>query len=730
MRHKKTEFRGDIAGLRALAVMLVVFSHFEIPYFQFGFIGVDIFFVISGFLITRILYKDYLSDSGGSDKTSALGLGIFYLRRVRRLLPAALVTIFAVNLISFFLFNPESRESLLSNSKWALFFLANVAFLRSESDYFQQTNEPSMLQHYWSLSVEEQFYFIWPLLFLIAASFQRIRIRTSYLRFDKRILGLIALVSLLSFVYLQNEFRSAPTEAYFSIFSRAWELGIGSFVGILAFHKKQTVYFSRREKYTPLIFAILLSFFAMRDDNWAKLMIIPVVTVAFVLYAGQNQVEVGAQNSRLFRLLRRPTLYVGAISYSLYLIHWPLYILARHLQLLDGLSKKLGLIAISIILAHLLCKYVEKPFQKLRLPKQIKFEKTIFNFVKSRRLLVGSVAFIIVGSLYVVTYPSVSGRLIYSEGKLADISRDPLIKEYSDYQNNLVNSSGNSNLIGTSINSGDSASASSMQLPQLIAQQVDLIRNGIKQEKLTASGIKAFAGVQDDRSPFEQSNCQKQDSEKAPDCSTRGSTANQKKVALIGDSKMGQFAQPLIDYFSMRGWKVVPYVLYGCNILAPDNTARVNCTKRAEWVKNQLILEKFNLVIGAVYPTSSKFYAISDTNLNQITSASEITIWLTQFTRVGNPKDCIKADFSYPMACSKILANEQESYLGYKSLLGGKANKKLLIIDTTKWTCVEFDCPIAVGDIFLTRDGSHLSYSFVKRITPLINSTLDSIGTW
>ena len=244
VKGKDSNFRTDIVGLRALAVMLVVLAHFRIPGFEFGFIGVDIFFVISGFLITRVLYKDFVYSSEEDPSRSYLSLSSFYLRRIRRLLPAAFTVIAGVNVLSFFLLNSEARNDLLVSSKWSLLFFANVAFLRSESDYFQENSEPSMLLHFWSLSVEEQFYFVWPLLFLIASSLHRIKFRNKYFRFNSRILLLISIASISSFAFLQFGFRVAPIEAYFSIFTRAWELGIGGFFGVLAFHKRREIVFT------------------------------------------------------------------------------------------------------------------------------------------------------------------------------------------------------------------------------------------------------------------------------------------------------------------------------------------------------------------------------------------------------------------------------------------------------------------------------------------------------
>ena len=730
VQNKNIGFRADIAGLRALAVMLVLLSHFGIPGFEFGFIGVDIFFVISGFLITRILYKDYLKNSQGADDKAALNLGTFYLRRIRRLLPAALVVIIAVNIASYFLYNSESRNDLLINSRWALIFLANVSFLRSGSDYFQQTSEPSMLQHYWSLSVEEQFYFIWPLLFLVAASFHKMKFRAKYFRFNKRLLLLIGVVSVGSFIFLHQGFKVAPVEAYFSIFSRAWELGVGSFLGILAFHKKKDAFYSPAERYLPLIFALVLAAVIITRNNWALLMPVPVLATGFLLYAGQDQSKVEQKKSKEFKMARRGFLYIGAISYSLYLVHWPIFIIASHLGFINGLVSKLVLIPLSILVAHLLWKFIEIPCQNIALPRTFDFEEKAFNFLKRRKLGIIALIFCIVGSLYVVTYPSVSGRLIYSDPKLAGIADDPVILKFSDYQANIAKP--NTNILNPEgdINTGVNGTIPVTSLQELLSAQKSMLLAGLEQNKLSAEEITMLSQSRVDISQFENSLCQKQDTEIAPDCSTRSSGSDQKKVALIGDSKMGQFAQPLLDYFSSKGWKVIPYVLYGCNILTPENGSRKNCVKRSDWVKAQIKSNKFDLVIGAVYPMGIKDQVIARNSIDEIIRNSKHTAWLTQFPRISSPLTCIKPDFSYDKSCSLILENEQSSYVGFKSLLAGKSSSNMTLIDTTLWTCFDLYCPISVDGVITNRDGSHLTYSFIKKITPILRLTLDSIPVW
>ena len=730
MRTQKKEFRADIAALRALAVIIVMFSHFGIPGFEFGFIGVDIFFVISGYLITRILYKDYLSNSQGADNNGTLALGTFYLRRIRRLLPAALFVIIVVNIVSYFLYNAESRDELLLNSKWAILFLANVSFLRSDSDYFQQSSEPSMLQHYWSLSVEEQFYFIWPLLFLIAASAHKMKVFGEYFRFNRRILSLIGIVSIASFLFLQFGFKIAPVEAYFSIFSRAWELGIGSFLGILAFQKKKDTVFSRAEIYFPLVFALLICAFAINQENWAILMPIPVIATGFLLYAGEGQKNSLWINSRLTHVSGRFILYLGTISYSLYLVHWPVYIVGRHLGWIDGILSRLSLIPISIIIAHLIWKFIEIPFQNITLPKRSKLEDIAFNFVKLRKLWIGALAFCLVGSLYVVTYPNVSERLVYSDSKLKGLADDPALLKYADYQANLLNPNSVPSDSGLTVSTEESTTISVGSLEDLIKLNTEMLEQGLSQTKISERAKISLQGVESDQSPFELSSCSFTDSIEPLNCLAGVKIGEQKTVALVGDSKIGQFAQPLIEYFTKRGWKVAPYILNGCNMFSPTNAFKRNCTKRSEWVLSEIKNRNFDLVIASSYPTDPTTFSRSSDYIDTIIRASKRTILLTQFPRVTAPKKCIDADLTYQKSCSDITSNETISYVRYKALLGSKRGATTSVVDTTRWTCIELSCPVVAGDVFLIRDGSHLSYTFIKKITPIMNLTLDSIANW
>jgi len=725
---KDTNFRSDIVALRALAVILVMLSHFQIPGFGFGFIGVDIFFVISGFLITRILYREFVFSDLNDPSKSFLSLTSFYLRRIRRLLPAAITVIALVNVVSFFLLNSEARANLLENSKWSLLFFANVAFLRSESDYFQQDSEPSMLLHFWSLSIEEQFYFVWPLLFLIAASLNKFKFRKKYFRFNNRLLLLISVASIASFTFLQVGFRTAPAEAYFSIFTRAWELGVGGFFGVLAFHKRRETVFSSLELYSPLIGSLVFSAFVMTDSNWATYVAIPVFATGFFLFAGQENHHAKGRNIGHPKLLSKPVMFIGTISYSLYLVHWPIFVVFDSLDTSYGTFLRLCLIPISIFLAFLLWKFVEIPFQSIPLPKTGFWDASIFNFLKIRKYWIGTLTFILVGSIYLVTYPSASYNFFPRNSVDSRVALDPNLKKYSDYQSNLITNSQSSAEEQTQ-NNDLSLVESDANVATLTSDHVANLKKSINLTTLSEQTANMLKNLNKNVSPFEATSCTYQDTKIPPNCSINGTSVSSKTVALIGDSKMGHFAQPLIDYFIEKGWRIEPMILDGCILSSPELSSSKNCLERSQWVLNKIATAKYDLVISAEWPARGNsgyqniFYQSIKRNSNYL-------IILQTNSKTQGPIECISDRNTYKLDCqivNKDLIPDWRAALSFKASL---ESKNTSVINSQEWICVENICPYVFEDVLITRDGSHLTYTFVKKIERLIYATLDSIGPW
>src|SRR3954469_13354750 len=207
------ELRGDIQGLRAVAVLTVIAAHAGVPFLPGGFVGVDVFFVISGYLIASLLYREVLL-------TGTVSIGAFWARRARRILPAAtLVTVVTVLLSLVWMSLVDARQVVI-DALWASAFAANIHFAQQGVYYFAQGEGPSPLQHYWSLAVEEQFYVVWPLLLLGCLTVAKLLSPRRGQRVERlprtAVVTMLVVLSLASLAWSIHQTVGSPTTAYFS----------------------------------------------------------------------------------------------------------------------------------------------------------------------------------------------------------------------------------------------------------------------------------------------------------------------------------------------------------------------------------------------------------------------------------------------------------------------------------------------------------------------------------
>ena len=342
-RLARTYFRPDIQGLRAIAVGLVVLSHADIPGFTGGFIGVDMFFVISGFVITQTLVT-HRSGSIGSQ------LKYFYQRRVLRIIPAATSVLIVTLLVSFFVLHHQMPAGQIQNTQWAALFAGNFYLVHISADYFIQGLNPAVLTHYWSLAVEEQFYLVFPLIFLTLGLTKSDRIR--------RTLWWVLLfaVVVVSFVYSYHQSFVNPVLAYYSPFTRAWELGFGALVAVAPrFMRPVMPVFS--DILVMICAGVLIK--AMFVINPASLYpgslswLVVAPTGGLLLAGAANQ-------SILVRAIGlQPLRFIGDISYSLYLYHFVWLVLPEYFRhpLISRTDRVLeigGALACAVISTYLL----------------------------------------------------------------------------------------------------------------------------------------------------------------------------------------------------------------------------------------------------------------------------------------------------------------------------------------------------------------------------------------
>jgi peptidoglycan/LPS O-acetylase OafA/YrhL len=328
-------FRPEIAGLRAVAVAGVVLFHLKVTGFQGGFVGVDIFFVISGYLITR----NILSDIG----SGRFSFGGFYVRRTRRIYPALIFTVLATYGFGALWCSPPMFQDLAKESTHAILSISNIQYWREAEQYFAPTSEHLALLHCWSLSLEEQFYLFWPALIVLASK-------------SGRVFTIIAIVGCASLALSIIASNTDPSAAFFLTPFRIFEFAIGAMV--LAAEAAVRLTRPMSEALSAIgIGAIVVSALLFRPDmpgaDIASLL--PCAGAALVIRSGAN-----TWSARL--LTNRAAVAVGGISYSLYLCHWPVIFFGRFIFGEAAESSLLIMAAIMIVLAAMMNALIERRF--------------------------------------------------------------------------------------------------------------------------------------------------------------------------------------------------------------------------------------------------------------------------------------------------------------------------------------------------------------------------------
>jgi peptidoglycan/LPS O-acetylase OafA/YrhL len=331
-------YRPDIDSLRAIAVLLVIFFHAGLP-FPGGFIGVDVFFVISGYLITGIILKQ-LNDNSFS-------LRDFFARRICRLLPAMQVVILSCLVFGYFFQLPQTYKELANSACYQQLLSANIFFWKN-TGYFHGDAELKPLLHTWSLAVEEQFYIFFSLLLMITWRFLRDRLAI--------FLFVLTAVSMILSEYAAHNHRSA---AFFLLPTRSWELMLGSLIWFLPENLSNYGRAKRLLTFLSLCSLLAVSLLYTKATTFPGFhALIPCLATATVIYLGNH-----SQNS--FSMLQRgPLVTLGLISYSLYLWHWPIFAFSRELLGADlNLWLRLSLCGLAFLIAFLSWKYIEQPFR-------------------------------------------------------------------------------------------------------------------------------------------------------------------------------------------------------------------------------------------------------------------------------------------------------------------------------------------------------------------------------
>jgi peptidoglycan/LPS O-acetylase OafA/YrhL len=467
----------QIQGLRALAALLVTLFHAK--WVSGGFIGVDIFYVISGFLITGLLIREI-------ERTGTINFKEFYARRFKRLLPTSFFVLAITAVLSWLLIPATMRSSLGRDIIAAGLYVSNYLFAWWQADYQNLDATPSPVIHYWSLAVEEQFYLLWPLLillfFMVATKLKR----------KIALTVLVAAVTALSFVFSIYQTETSPIWAFYSLPTRAWELGLGALLVLLPPIKTKKLV-----GLIGFVFIIASAFIFNETTAFPGLNAVLPVLGTVMLIATINSWPPflnDVANSRLFQ-------WLGEISYPLYLWHWPLLVLpstyfARPLAVYERIIAILA----TIVLADLTHRFIEEPFRKKKILPTLVFKQsavitlvsvligTIIIFTSSDRINVS-------GINGAVSLAQIKARpLVYEDGchaNYAEIKSDAC--EYAELDSQK-----------TMVLYGDSHAAQWFPALAEIAS-----RSGYKLVSLTKSACPSVDVVRSDQGAFKMSRCKK-----------------------------------------------------------------------------------------------------------------------------------------------------------------------------------------------------------------------------
>ncbi len=631
-------FRRDIEGLRGVAVLLVVFGHVT-GWPRGGFIGVDVFFVISGFLITGLLVSE-------RERTGRVSIRGFYARRIRRLMPAGVLALVLTDLAAAVLLLPSRAHETFVDSVWAFGFLANVHFAHLGTDYFSLTRAPSAVQHYWSLSVEEQFYLVWPAVILLVFGLAK--------RAGRRaLIAVAAVVVAASLTWSIVSTAHAPAAAYFSSPARAWELGAGALLVLLS------------PKRVPGILAWLGAVGLVAS----AVLITPTTAVpgyALALPVASTVAILAAGGARL-GLATAPIRYVGLISYSLYLWHWPCVVLGAAVPGGTSAFGKAVLIAVAFLLAVVSYHVVEQPFRRRR-PQQVP---------GPRRASVIAPAYTMV--------------LIAALGATWVLSDSPAARHVARHSLPPVGA--------------ESVSPPVRDLPAEIQAAL----------QLTSWPAGLDADLTDAGSPeWLHDKCLDIGPRNAARC-TYGPKSATRSVALLGDSVAVSWLPALRRAPALRNARIHVLTLRQCANLR--GVVSAGCAGHQEWALEQVRRMKPDLIVmSARYQGPQSAVEWRDGTVRMLEAVKPHTkrvILLSPPPGTGNLQSCYTR-LSKPIDCAARVSDRWRIYAGAEQEAAKRAGA--VFLDARAWFCVADQCPAVVGDLPVLFDGRHVTAVYAAMI--------------
>lgn len=673
--------------------MSVVAYHLDPHWAPGGYVGVDVFFVISGFLITRHLLRE-VAERG------RISLPEFWANRVRRILPASLVVIVVTMAAAWLWYPIDTVERLSSEGLSATWYFQNWALAAQAVDYSAADNAASAVQHFWSLSVEEQFYLVWPMLLLGVAALASRTDRSADARpaRTRRWLTIaMTVVAAASFGYSVAVVASGTAGAYFDTFGRLWELALG---GVLAgLYRDPHAHPRLRAVVSVAGFALvgLACFWFTPDTAFPGVAaLLPTVGAALVIAAGHGDTRLS-----LTPILEwRPIQAIGDWSYSIYLWHFGLIITATTLvqpaQL--RLPEKLGLLAATVILSALSYRFIEQPFRTER-----------WRSRRPRFVLAVAAAALLVTSAACLSLPlKVTSTRADWEQRAQSVQSEVDAYRVDPQQT-----------APTAPFPDGRVAMTPSPLDVTTGWQVDPLLT----PEPAGSVHPCQAGVLDLSTP----------------ACAGGATTSPIRVALVGDSHATMFVPPLVEIATQRGWRLETHLHASCPFTLTtrhvETINHVHCQEANRATLEELLRDPPALVISVAMAEAE--WVGADQN-PAVGVDGHAQIW-TQLRKAGsqvvvvrdtpeprpNVIHCLTVNYADPLRCSRSTAlslKDHDEVVTAAAQVPGVS-----IIDLEPVMCAEKSCPPVINHILVYRDRGHLTRAWALALTSYLDERLPKL---
>ena len=675
-------FRPDIQGLRAVAVILVLLSHAGFGFAAGGYVGVDVFFVLSGFLITSLLVKEVFD-------TGKISIAGFYARRARRILPAASVVTIATVLGAWLWFPVTRLEAVMQDAFTVIVYVVNYRFVAEQTEYLNADQMPSPFQQFWSLAVEEQFYVVWPLLLLGLLLLVK-RHPTKLVNSGIAVCAGIFAISLVLSVLITQQ--SQPV-AYYAAHTRAWELAAGAFLALTLPTLKKTPKFLGWALGIVGLAGILAAGVIYDDATPfpGYTALLPVAGTMLVIVAGA-----GIAGNPVSSLLgTAPFQFFGRISYSLYLWHWPILILiplAVDAEPTVGLNVVLLLATIAV--AQLSYRYIEEPIRNSRPIKASNMWGLVTGVVCS-----------LLGIAMVITM-TVGFTKVPPQDEPVDLDAVEEVEDVSEIEQRL--------------------------------------QDGLTVSSVPADLEPSLTGAETDEPVIYGDGCHLDfDTARPPGECAYGDTDSDTTVVLMGDSHAAQWFPALEPIAAERGWKLLVRTKSSCTPadISVYNTVTDSAYPGCDEWRDSVFAEIEEIEPAMVVLSGEDTPELPDSEddsperwgrawtdtVDRIAAAAGQTVTLTDTPRSpsGDPiPECVALHEQEVQECVMDRAEAIDDSGNRVAGIAAQQEAGATVVETVGWFCYGGECPVITGNTLVYRDSHHMSTPYARSLTTLVGDEL------